>query len=179
MGVEVDRDGDFLLEGADELCGCGGFAESCHILDGEDMGADAFEFLSEIHIVVEAVLGATRICDVAGVADGCFTNSPGLDHAFHRHTHVGEPVEAVEDAEHIDAGIRCFLHEDPNDVVRVVGVANGVGGPQKHLEEDIGNAFAKLNESLPGAFAEKSHGCIECGSAPHFDAEEFRAIAAR
>ena len=55
---------------------------------------------------------------------------------------VGQPVEGVEDAEQVDAGLGRFLDERLDDVVRIVGVADGVVGPQQHLEQDIGNAFA-------------------------------------
>ena len=85
---------------------------------------------------------------------------------------VGQPVEGVEDAEQVDAGLGRFLDEGLDDVVGIVGVADGVGGPQQHLEEDVRDALAQLGQAVPGRFLEEAHGRVERRPAPHLQREQ-------
>ena len=59
----------------------------------------------EPDIVLQAVLGAVGIEDVAGVADRPFAELAGLAHRVHRDAHVLDPVQAVEHAEEVDAAL--------------------------------------------------------------------------
>ena len=54
-------------------------------------------------IVLERIFFAARIEDIAGIADGGFAKTAGLPHRFHRDTHIGKPVQRIEDAEDVDA----------------------------------------------------------------------------
>ncbi len=56
-------------------------------------------------IVLQVVLRARRIEDVAGVADRRFAELVLFGHGIHRDAHVLDPVQAVEDAEEIDAAL--------------------------------------------------------------------------
>ncbi len=60
-----------------------------------------------------------------------------------------------------------------HDVVGVVGVADGVGASQEHLEADVGDVFAEFAEALEGVFAQEAHGGVEGGAAPALEAVEL------
>ena len=51
-----------------------GLAQARHVLDGQDVRAHALQLLRHAHVVVERVLVALRVEDVAGVADGRFAD---------------------------------------------------------------------------------------------------------
>lgn len=49
----------------------------------------------------------------------------------------------------------CVVPADPglleDHIVRVIGVAHGIGPPQEHLEGDVGDELPKLLQPSPGA----------------------------
>ena len=104
----------------------------------------------------------------------------GLEHRVHRHAHVLDPVERVEDAEHVDAAPRRLLHEVAHDVVGIVGVADRVGAAQQHLEQDV-------RASRSRSCASRSHGSsfrkrmrdVEGRPAPHSSENRLRQRRAR
>ena len=100
-----------------------------------------------------------------------------LVHRLHRHAHVRHPVERVEDAEDVHARLRRFLHERSHDVVGIVRVADGVAGPQQHLEQDVRNLLAQLGQPLPRVFLEEPHGRVERRPAPHLEREQARGTS--
>ena len=106
VGVEVDRQADLLAERRDQLPRRRRLEQPGHVLDAEDVGARRLELLGEADVVFQVVLRAARIEDVAGVADGALAELAGVAHRVHRDAHVLDPVEAVEDAEEVDAGRR-------------------------------------------------------------------------
>ena len=128
VGVQVDGDADLVLEGLDQLLGGEGLEQPGHVLDGQDVGAHLLQFLGQVDVVGEGVLVALGIEDVAGVAHGRLADGAGLAHGVHGHPHPLGPVERVEDAEDVDAALGRLLDELLDDVVGVVGVADGVGG---------------------------------------------------
>ena len=72
---------------------------------------------------IERVLVAPGVEDVAGVADGGLKELAGPQHGLHGGLHTGYPVEGVEDAEDVYAGLGALLDEGVDEVVRVAGVA--------------------------------------------------------
>ena len=180
VGVEMDGDADFLLEGGDQLVGGVRFAQAGHVLDGEDVGAHALEFLGLGDVVFQRILVALRVDDVAGVADRRLAERLAVfAHGLHGHLHVGQIVERVEDAEDVHAGVRGVFDEAGDDVVRVIRVADRVGAAEEHLEADVRDFFAQAAEAVPGALAEEAHGGVEGRAAPHFQREELRARGGR
>ena len=175
--VKVDRDANFLSQGFDELASGERFTEPGHVLNGEEMRAAFLEVFGEVDVVFEVVLGAFGIENIAGVADGGFADAAGVDDGLHGDFHVRRPVERIEDAEDIDAGLCGFFDEELDDVVGIVGVADGVACAEQHLEKDVRRFFAHIAEATPRAFFEESHRRIESGAAPHFEREEVRALA--
>jgi hypothetical protein len=103
MGVEMDRQADFLLERQHQLPGGAGLTDAGHVLDAQDVGAGLFELFGEIHVVLEVVLGTRRIEQVTRVADGRLAEGAGLDDGVHGHPHIVHPVQGVEDPEEVDA----------------------------------------------------------------------------
>jgi hypothetical protein len=125
-GVQVDRDADFLLQGLDQLLGGEGLEQPRHVLDRQDMGTHALQFPGEIDIILERVLGALGVEDVTGVAHGSLADGAVLAHRLHGDRHPLGPVQRVEDAEDVDAALGRLLDKLLDDVVRIIGVADGV-----------------------------------------------------
>ena len=65
---------DLLAQRLHQLVGGVGLAQPGHVLDGQDVRAHALQFLGHAHVVVERILVALRIEDVAGVADRRFAD---------------------------------------------------------------------------------------------------------
>ena len=177
MGVEVDRQNRLVAQRREKLLRRRRLQQPGHVLDADDVGAGLFQFAGEADIIFEIVFGAVGIEDVAGVADGGFAELARLDHRIHRDAHVLDPIEAVEDAEEIHAGVGGLADEVFDDIVGVIGVADGVGAAQQHLEKDVGRAFADVGEAFPRILGEKAHGDVEGGAAPAFERKQARQRA--
>ena len=149
VGVEVDRQADLVLERLDQGAGGRGLEQARHVLDAQDVAAGGLQLLGEADIVAERVLGAVGVEDVAGVADRTLGELAGLAHGVDRDPHVLDPVQAVEDAEQVHAGVGRLLDEVADDIVGVVGVADAVGAAQQHLQEQVGDALAQAAPAAP------------------------------
>ena len=64
-----------------------------------------------------------------------------------------------------------------HDIRRVIRVADRIGTAEEHLETDVGDFFTQGAETLPWIFAQETHGGVEGGAAPHFQAEKLRSAA--
>ena len=67
--------------------------------------------------------------------------------------------------------------EAGDDVGRVVRVTDGIRAAEEHLETNVGHFLAQGAEAFPGILAQKAHGRVESGAAPHFETEELRGAA--
>ena len=103
MRVQMQRQAARLPQGLDEHARAGGPQQARHVLDREDMAAGPFQLLGDADIIVERIFGAIGIENVARVADRALGELAGLAHGIDRDTHVLDPVEAIENAEEIDA----------------------------------------------------------------------------
>ncbi len=177
MRVEVDRQADFLLQRADQLARGRRLQQPRHVLDAENVRAGGLELFREIDVVLEVVLGAHRVEDVAGVADRRLGNLARLADRVDRDAHVLHPVQAVEDAEHVHAGLGRLLHEEAHDVVRVVGVTDAVGRAQQHLLHQVGHGRRQVGEPLPRVLVQEAHRDVEGRPAPGLDREQLRQPA--
>ncbi len=138
------------------------------------MGAELFHLLGQGQVIVQTILGAVGIEQIAGIADGRLANGAGFEHRVDGSAHVFDGVQRIENAEDVDALRVRFTNEFRNHIVGIGGVADGVGSAKEHLETDIGNAFAQLAEALPGVFVKEAERGIKGGAAPNFEAEELR-----
>ena len=89
MGVKVNGEADFFLQGLDEFLRGVGTAEAGHILDGEKVGAHFFQFFREADVVFEGKLIAFLVEDVAGVAEGGFADTVGRVDGLHGDAEIG------------------------------------------------------------------------------------------
>ena len=58
--VKMDRDADLLLERLHQLFGRVGLAQAGHVLDGQDVRRQFFQFLGQLDVVFQVVLGPLR-----------------------------------------------------------------------------------------------------------------------
>ncbi len=172
--MEVDRQVRLLAERRDELPGGRRLEQTGHVLDADDVGAGLLQLVRQTDVIFEVVFGAVGIEDVAGVADGAFAELARLAHRLHGDAHVLHPVEAIEDAEEIDAGMGGLAHEEPDDVVGVIGVADRVGAAQQHLQQDVRRLLADVDQPLPRVLGKEAHGDVEGGAAPAFQRQKLR-----
>jgi hypothetical protein len=182
MGVEVDRQVHLVLQRGDQHGGGGRFQQPRHVLQAQHMGARGLQLLGHGDVVLQVVLRPVGVEDVAGVADRALADLARLQHRIHRDAHVLDPVEAVEDAEDIDAGFGGGMDEFPHHVVGIVGVAHAVGPAQQHLRHDVGHGRAHVAQALPRAFLQEAIGHVEGRAAPAFHREkpgQVRGIGGR
>ena len=175
MCVKVDRNADLLLERPDQQLCSVRFAQTGHVLDGQNVSAHLFEFLRHRDVILQIVLRPSGIKDVAGVADDGFADCSTFVDRVHRDLHVGNPVQRIEDAEHVDAGVGGLGHKRFDHVVGIVCVADGVRRAQQHLKQDVGNPLTHRDKPLPRTLLEESHRSVKRRAAPHFDRKELGA----
>jgi hypothetical protein len=84
------------------------------------VGAGVGARLGEVLVVLEVVHVGRG--DVPGVADAHLGDLVGLAHGLNGHLHLAQVVEAVEDAEHVEAVFGRQRHKLLDDVVRVARV---------------------------------------------------------
>ena len=177
MRVEVDRQADFFLKRLDQLLGRTGFDQARHVLEAQNMGTCGFKLFGHRDVVFQVVFGAVGVLDVTGVANRAFAHLIGGDHRIHRDAHVFDPVEAVEYAEDINAGLSRLFHKALDDVVRVIGVAHTVGGAQKHLCHDVWHRLTNVAQALPRTFLQEPVGHVKRRTAPTFHRQQLRQFA--
>ena len=131
--MEMNRQAHLLLERRHQLAGGGRFAQARHIFDAKDMGAGLFKFFRHRDVVLQRVFLFIGIGEIAAVANCGLAQATGLADLVDRDPHILDPVQAIEDAEHIDARIGRLLDEIAHHVVGIVGVADRVGRAQQHL----------------------------------------------
>ena len=117
----MDRNADFLFERGDKFFRGHRFAKAGHVLDREDVRAHALNLLGLGDVILERILVALLIVDVARVANCSLAKDLAMfARGLHRDLHVGQVIERVEDAEDVHARIRRMLDEAGDDIVRVI-----------------------------------------------------------
>jgi len=81
VGVQVDGDGDFVFESANQFGGGVRFEQAGHVFDAEDVGAHVFDFFGHGDVVFEGIFIPFFVEDVAGVAHADFGDFAGF-HGF-------------------------------------------------------------------------------------------------
>ena len=138
------------------------------------MRAGGLELARQGEVIVERVLALLRIAQVARVAQRRLAQLAAFEHRVDGDAHVLDPVERIENAEHVDAGGRGALHEEAHHVVGIVGIADRVGRAQQHLQQQVRHALAQRRQALPGVLAQKAQRHIEGRPAPALHREQLR-----
>ena len=167
MRMEVDGQINSLFESRHQPVGRFRFQQTRHVLDTEDVGAHFLQFTGHGNVILQVVLAAGQ--DIPRVADGRLGYLAGAQDGVDGHPHALQPVEAVENAEHVDAAICRLGDEAAHHVVGVVGVAHGIGGAEEHLEEDVRHPGPESRQPLPGILVQEAVRHIKCRAAPHFE----------
>ena len=143
-------------------------AHAGHVLDGEEMRAHFFQFLRQLDVIFEGILGALRVEDVAGVTNCRLANGVGFLHRFHGHLQIRRVIERIKDAENINALCGGVLDEAGHDVVGIIGITDGVGAAEEHLETDVRHLFAQGAQPQPRVFVQKTHARCRRSRRPTF-----------
>ena len=157
VSMKMNWDTDFLLERFHQQRRRIGLTQSGHILNGQDMCSHFLQLFGQINVVLQIVLGAFGIENVAGVADRCFANGAGFQYRVHRHLHVGRPIQRIEYAKHIQTSVGGFFNKRLHHIIRIVCVSDRIGGPQQHLQQNVWHFFADVGQALPRILFQKSH----------------------
>lgn len=89
---------------------CGWLHDSRHGLDGDYMDVVLYKPVDNLHVVLEAVLGARRK-HITCIHDGSFDETSGCVNRFDSYLQILQVIEAVKDAENIDACLLCQADE--------------------------------------------------------------------
>jgi hypothetical protein len=137
------------------------------------MTASLRQILREIHVIGERVFRPVGIEDIAGVADRPLRELALLAHGVDRDAHVFDPVQAVEDAKQVHAGLRGLCDEEADHIVRITRVADAVGATQQHLQQVVGHLGPQRRQPFPWVLVQEPHGHVERRAAPAFDGEQL------
>ena len=130
------------------------------------MAAHCFQLLCLAYIIIQRIFLFVRVQNVAGIADRALNDFPRFQCLLNRHLHVFQPVQAVEDTEHIYAALCGNADKFLNHVVRIVCVANRVGGAQKHLYQCVRHRLGKLLQTNPWRFFQETVRYVKRRAAP-------------
>ena len=175
--VEVDRHADLVPQRLHQRVGRVRLAQAGHVLDGQDVRP-------HLHQLLGHLARSTPGCTWCAWGRGCRRCSRWRPRrwrwccsrtasiaTFMLSTQFSESKMRKTSMPWAAAALVNSLH----DVVGVVGVPDGVAGPQQHLEQDVGDLDAQLVEPVPRVFLEEPHGRVERGPAPHLQAEQVAA----
>ena len=138
------------------------------------MGTAALQFFCHLYVVLEGVFIVLGIEDIAGVADGRLKDLILLQDFVHGDGHALDPVEGVKHTEDINAALGGGFDEFADQVVGIVGVADGVGTAEQHLQEQVGGFFADDVQTLPGRLMQEAVTDVESRAAPALEGEGIR-----
>src|SRR5205814_5108701 len=144
MRVKVDRNADFVAESFHQFERGIRFAKSRHILYGQEVGAQFFQLLGHRDVILERIFRAAFVENVAGVANGGFTDGAGFERGIDRDAHVFDGIKRIENAKDVDALGMCFANKFNDEIVGIGSVADSVGAAEEHLETDVRNAIAQV-----------------------------------
>ena len=120
MGVNPDRDIDFLFQSSDDILGDLWWNESGHVLD-DDGGGSHF---GELHTQIDKTLGV--VDGARGVANDAVGLFARFDSCFDGKLHVAWVIQGIEDTENVHAVLSGAVDEGFNNIVGKVGVLNDV-----------------------------------------------------
>ena len=93
MRMQVDRQGNFVLQSTNQAISRIRLQQTRHILDANDVRAALLQLARHANVVIQVVLLAAGIQNVARVANGCFGNFALVEHFVQCNFHAGNPVQ--------------------------------------------------------------------------------------
>ena len=135
-----------------------------HVLDAERIRAHLDQPVGERAEALDGVHGARR------VAERSLHVTARALHALEGGLKISGVVECIEDAEDVHAVLDGALAEFEHDIIGVVAVTDGVLAPEEHLRGRVLEARFHIAQPLPRIFQQETHGRVEGGAAPAFDA---------
>ena len=170
MALHVHRNGQRLLEAADQLKGHIGTQQAGHVLDGHGVGAHLFDHLALLYPHIQGMHRADS------VGDGALCMFSLLDHGGDGALDVAHVVHGIEHPEHVHAVFGGAFHKGVDHIVGVVAVAQQVLSAQQHLLRRVGHGLFQLADTLPGVFAQITDAGIKGGAAPGFQGPESNVV---
>ena len=158
--MQLNRDIDRFLQGADKLDCLVRKKKACHILDADGVCAKVLDSLCKINPVVDRV-GIAKC-----VGQGNLRVSLLLVCRLDCCLQVAEIIQAVEDTDDIDPISDGLLNKVLNNIIRVRAVSQDVLSAEQHLQLRILEACAKLSQPLPRILVEETKGGVKCCTAP-------------
>ncbi|RUS15956.1 hypothetical protein BC937DRAFT_91767 [Endogone sp. FLAS-F59071] len=159
--MSMDVDGEVwepFADGTNKKLSGLGLEQTSHVFDGED-----------IEVVLERVLRACGVGDIARIANGGLDNTACFEDGVDTEAHVLNVVERIENTENVHAGVLGLGAEVVNDVIGVRGVADGVGATQEHLEGNVGHELTQPDQAVPWILIQEAHCHVKGGTAPAFE----------
>ena len=150
------------LQGLHQVIGIVRSQQTCHILDADGIGAHVLDALRDIRPVLQGV----GIAESVGKSDLCLRAL--LLACVHCGLQVAEIVQAVKDADDVNAVCDGLLDEVFHDIVGVVVVAEDVLTAEQHLELGILEALLQETKPLPRILVKETQAGIEGRAAPAF-----------
>ena len=165
VAVDIDRDGQGVLQLLDQVVAGVRSQQASHILDADGVCAHLFQGLGILDVVLVVVHGAQGVADAA--LHMCLFLVGCLDGGLQ----VAGVVQCVEDADDVDAVGNRLLHEVLDGVICIGAVAQHVLAAEQHLQLLVGQLLAQDAQTFPGVLVEEADAAIEGSAAPALDRE--------
>src|SRR5207247_10924192 len=95
------------------------------------------------------------------ITNGAFHELARLERGLNGCFHVTDIVHGIEDTEYVDSIGRCRDDKGPNDIIRVVAIADHVLPAHEHLKPRLRHCGAECAKPLPGTFVQTSKTRVE------------------
>ena len=165
VAVDIDRDGQGVLQLLDQIIAGVGSQQASHVLDADGVCAHLLQGLGILDVVLVVVHGAQ------GVADAALNMCAFLVGRLDGGLQVAGIVQCVEDADDIDAVCNRLLYKVLDSIIGVGAVAQHVLAAEQHLQLLVGQLLAQDAQTLPGVLIEEADAAIKGSAAPALDRE--------
>ena len=160
MGVKLNRNGNSLLQIADQTFCLIGSQQSGHILDADGVGSRRLDPLRIVHIIL---VGEHR---AGGVGNGHLRVRALLLGSLDRCLKVLDIVQRVENTDDINTVCDGALYKVFQNVIRVMTVAQHILAAEQHLQLRVGAHLTDGAESVPRILVEEAQAGVERCAAP-------------
>ena len=170
VGMNPDRNIDFLFQPGDDIMGDLWWNESGHVLD-DDCGGSHF---GELHTQIDKALGV--VDGTRGVADHAVGLFARVDRCFDGELHVAGVVQGIEDTEDIHAVFGGGIDKGLDNIVGEVGVLHDVLAAKQHHVLGFWTGFFKCVQAIEWKLVEEAESSIDGCASPGFKRTEVHAV---